>query len=115
MLELTGRVTPGVRFESSKGPESDFVDRMRPVASDQMRHRVQSNFPPRCSLGCMTRRADPASDQTLRSQTLALRPTRLPVELTGRASRVRSSVRSRVQSPSDFLSPLFLCLRHSEK
>jgi hypothetical protein len=30
MLELTGRVTRGVRFEYRKGPKSDFVDRTRP-------------------------------------------------------------------------------------
>jgi hypothetical protein len=28
--ELTERGTPGVQFEYRKGPESDFVDRMRP-------------------------------------------------------------------------------------
>jgi hypothetical protein len=40
MLELTGRITLGVRFESSKDPESDFVDRTHPIMTDRMRHRV---------------------------------------------------------------------------
>jgi hypothetical protein len=40
VLEMTGRVTPGVRLESNKGLESDFVDRTRPVARDRTRHRV---------------------------------------------------------------------------
>jgi hypothetical protein len=73
-LELTERVTPGVRFESSKGLESDFVDQTRSVACDRMRHHVRSNLPFALLPGCVTGRAGPVSDRTFWLQTLALRP-----------------------------------------
>jgi hypothetical protein len=41
-VELTGRGTPGVRFEYRKGPESIFVDRTRPIVTDRTHHRVRS-------------------------------------------------------------------------
>jgi hypothetical protein len=37
---LTGRVTRGVRFEYRKGPESNFIDRIRPIVTDQTGHRL---------------------------------------------------------------------------
>jgi hypothetical protein len=73
-LELTERITPGVRFESNKGLESDFVDQTCSVACDRMCHRVRSNLPFALLPGCVTGCAGPTSDRTFRLQTLALRP-----------------------------------------
>jgi hypothetical protein len=76
--ELTGRGTPDVRFEYRKGPESDFVDRMRPVACDWTHPGVRSILP--FVLLPWVR------DRTRRWQTQALRPAChcCSVELTGR-------------------------------
>jgi hypothetical protein len=101
--ELTRRGTPGVWFEYRKGLESIFVDWTHPIVTDRTHHHVRST--PRVMLSLW------APDRMRRWQILALLPVHLPVELTGRASRVRTSVRS----PSDFLSPPFLRLRRSRK
>jgi hypothetical protein len=58
-LELTGRVTPGVQLESSKGPESDFVDRTR--------HRVRSVLRLVLFSRCVTGLSGSARDRTRRS------------------------------------------------
>jgi hypothetical protein len=39
-VELTGRGTPGVRYEYRKGPESIFVDRTRQIVTDRTCHHV---------------------------------------------------------------------------
>jgi hypothetical protein len=99
----TGRATPGVRFESSKGP----------LATGRVRSIVTGHAPRPTDLAIcspsrrLTGRAGPASDQTCRCETLA-RVSLQQLLLTGRAGRAKTASGSASSHLSDLRSPPFL-------
>jgi hypothetical protein len=92
---VTGRATPGVWFESSKGP---LVTGRAPRPIDLAI----------CSpSGRLTGRAGPASDRTCRCETLA-RASLQQLLLTRRVDRVKTASGSVSGHLSDLHSPPFL-------